>query len=206
VEPPVRSFVADPNEVKSALPQHVSPLLTASHVLNTKPSPPLLEKKPIRSTLANQPDNAEVSVETIAHPTDAERTLAQRPRSMIPEMPSTVSTDATLSALVFEKERRRPPFSDQPTNEVPTLQTAAVAPSADAESAVARAQQAKSLLDELDLNTAIQLRWTMRDIRSKRTKFSPVSDNDLTVLVNLGLVEMRDGLPRLTGLGVLALD
>jgi hypothetical protein len=46
----------------------------------------------------------------------------------------------------------------------------------------------------------------MRDIRSKRTQFSSVSANDLTTLVELGLVEIRDELPRLTGLGFLALD
>ncbi len=74
------------------------------------------------------------------------------------------------------------------------------------ESAVTRAQQAKLLLAELDLNTAIHLRWVMRDIRSKRTKFLPVSANDLTALMDLGLVEMREEIPRLTALGVLALD
>jgi hypothetical protein len=35
---------------------------------------------------------------------------------------------------------------------------------------------------------------------------SPVSENDLAALIDLGLVEMREGTPRLTGLGVLALD
>jgi hypothetical protein len=49
----------------------------------------------------------------------------------------------------------------------------------------------------MDLNTAIHLRWVMRDIRSRRTQFSPVSANDLTVLVDLGVVEIGDGLPRL---------
>ncbi|UPJ54026.1 hypothetical protein IVB30_10645 [Bradyrhizobium sp. 200] len=67
-------------------------------------------------------------------------------------------------------------------------------------------QQANSLLAALDLNTAIRLRWVMRDIRSKRTKLSAVSDDDLTALMDLGLVEMREELPRLTALGVLALD
>ncbi len=74
------------------------------------------------------------------------------------------------------------------------------------ESAVTRAQQAKALLAEMDIDTAIRLRWVMRDIRSKRTKLSPVSGNDLTALMDLGLVELREELPRLTALGVLALD
>ncbi len=69
-----------------------------------------------------------------------------------------------------------------------------------------RAEQARSLLAGLDLDTAIRLRWVMRDIRGKRTKMAPVSENDLAELIDLGLVEMREGIPKLTGLGVLALD
>ena len=87
-----------------------------------------------------------------------------------------------------------------------TVETAAVDPPTDAESAVRRAQQAKSLLAGLDLDTAIRLRWVMRDIRAKRTKLSPVSENDLATLTDLGFVEMREELPRLTGLGFLAVD
>jgi len=46
----------------------------------------------------------------------------------------------------------------------------------------------------------------MRDIKAKRTKLSPVSENDLSALMDLGLVEMREELPRLTDLGFLELD
>jgi hypothetical protein len=84
-------------------------------------------------------------------------------------------------------------------------QTPAEAP-ADADNLAIRAAQAKSLLAGLDLDTAIRLRWVMRDIRAKRTKLSPVSENDLAALIDLGFVEMREELPRLTGLGILALD
>jgi hypothetical protein len=76
----------------------------------------------------------------------------------------------------------------------------------DAGNLAIRAEQAKSLLAGLDLDTAIRLRWAMRDIRAKRAKLSPVSENDLAALIDLGFVEMREGTPRLTGLGVLALD
>ena len=130
------------------------------------------------------------------------RRLEEPPRSVMPEMPALASIDLESSATIFEQERA-PPASDQPAHELGSSQPAS---STSSESAAARAQQAKSLLDELDLATAIQLRWTMRDIRSKRTKFSPVGADDLTALLNLGLVELRDDLPRLTALGVLALD
>jgi hypothetical protein len=94
--------------------------------------------------------------------------------------------------------------SDQPTEEEPAVQAPAVDALPDAEDAVRRTEQAKSLLAGLDLDTAI--RWTIRDIRGERTKMSPVSENDLAALMDMGFVEMREGIPRLTGLGVLALD
>jgi hypothetical protein len=34
----------------------------------------------------------------------------------------------------------------------------------------------------------------------------PISENDLAALIDLGFVEVREGIPKLTGLGVLALD
>jgi hypothetical protein len=206
VEPSVSSLAA-PNEAENALPEHESPLLTALDVLSTKPSPPLVEKKPSASTVSSQPDIAEIPMKPMAHPTHLENALAHPPKSLMPEMSAT-ATDANFSIPVFEEERRRLPVLDQPANEVPTTKAgpAAVASSPDTDSVVTQAQHASSLLEKLDLNTAIQLRWTMRDIRGKRTKLSPVSDNHLTTLMDLGLVEMRDGLPRLTGLGILALD
>jgi hypothetical protein len=48
---------------------------------------------------------------------------------------------------------------------------------------------------------AISLRWTLRDIDSKRTKFSPVSPKDLKLLMEMGLVEMMDGTLWLTSEG-----
>jgi len=192
VVPPVKSVgAAGPTEAEGARPQqHISSLLAALRVLTAKPSPPILEKEASRSTLV--------------YPTES--ALAPQTKSLLTEMNAPVSTDAKSSAPIFEKECSRPPVSDQQTDVAPTAKAAAVAPPADTESAVTRAQQAKALLDGLDLNTAIHLRWVMRDIRSKRTKFSPVSANDLTALMDLGLVEMREELPRLTGLGFLALD
>jgi Mn-dependent DtxR family transcriptional regulator len=45
---------------------------------------------------------------------------------------------------------------------------------------------------ELGLEKAIGLRWTLRDIQARRLKMSPVSDEDLRVLTELGLVEVRE--------------
>jgi hypothetical protein len=121
--------------------------------------------------------------------------------------PPLISTNAEPSPPTFFDEEQAPPaLSHQPHNEQPAIDTGAVAAPTDAESTLKRAQQAKSLLAGLDLDTAIRLRWAMRDIRAKRTNWSPVSENDLAALLDLGLVEMREEVPRLTGLGILALD
>jgi len=66
--------------------------------------------------------------------------------------------------------------------------------------------QPDSPMTGLSLDTAIQLRWTLRDIKGKRTKLSPVSPDDLRTLLEMGLVEMRDEVPELTDEGHRALD
>jgi hypothetical protein len=59
---------------------------------------------------------------------------------------------------------------------------------------------------EFGLERAIALRWTLRDIKAKRLKLSPVSEDDLTALTELGLIEIRDNVPVLTQAGHDALD
>jgi hypothetical protein len=59
---------------------------------------------------------------------------------------------------------------------------------------------------QFGLERAIALRWTLRDIKAKRLKLSPVSDADLRALIDLGLVEMRDDAPVLTNAGHAVLD
>jgi hypothetical protein len=49
---------------------------------------------------------------------------------------------------------------------------------------------------------AIDLRWTLRDIRAKRWVLSPINPSHLEKLIALGLVEMRDDSPVLTNAGV----
>jgi hypothetical protein len=54
---------------------------------------------------------------------------------------------------------------------------------------------------EFDLQEAIELRWTLRDIRAKRFKLSPVNPSHLEKLQEMGLVEIRDDEPVLTNAG-----
>jgi hypothetical protein len=52
---------------------------------------------------------------------------------------------------------------------------------------------------------AIDLIWTLRDIKAKRTMF-PVDPDHLRELIELGLVEMRDESPVITNAGHQVLD
>jgi hypothetical protein len=54
---------------------------------------------------------------------------------------------------------------------------------------------------DLELEKAIQLRWTLRDIKAHRLTLSPVGDEDLSLLTERGLVEVSDGVPKLTEAG-----
>jgi hypothetical protein len=63
-----------------------------------------------------------------------------------------------------------------------------------------------SPLAGLSLDATIRLRWVLRDIKAKRTKFMPVSPDDIRILTEMGLVEMSDEMPLITNEGERALD
>ncbi|MEY2428801.1 MAG: hypothetical protein QOJ40_1686 [Verrucomicrobiota bacterium] len=69
------------------------------------------------------------------------------------------------------------------------------------ENATPMPDQPRSVLDGLNLDTAIRLRWALRDIKARRTQFSPISQNDLMALIELGLIEMQQDVPQLTNEG-----
>jgi hypothetical protein len=57
-----------------------------------------------------------------------------------------------------------------------------------------------------DLERAIGLRWALRDILAKRLKLTPIKDDDLQALLELGFVELQDGSPVVTQAGLAALE
>jgi hypothetical protein len=59
---------------------------------------------------------------------------------------------------------------------------------------------------DLDLQQAIDLRWTLRDIKAKRWVLSPINPSHLEKLMALGLVEMRSDFPVLTNAGLDAIS
>ena len=54
----------------------------------------------------------------------------------------------------------------------------------------------------LDLQEAIDLRWTLRDIRARRWKLSPLNASHLEKLKSMNLIEMHDDEPALTKAGL----
>lgn len=58
----------------------------------------------------------------------------------------------------------------------------------------------------LTLERAITLRWALRDILANRTKFLPLADADLQLLIEMGLVEVHDDEPSLTEPGLAAIE
>jgi hypothetical protein len=97
--------------------------------------------------------------------------------------------------------------SSEPSGEEPPIRAPIIEPLKDAGDPVTIiAEQARAALGALGLDTAIRLRWAIRDIKAKRTKLAPIDPNDLATLIDLELVEMRDGTPMLTCTGNLAID
>jgi len=67
-------------------------------------------------------------------------------------------------------------------------------------------EQISSPWAEMDLDTAIRLRWALRDIKGKRTKLTPISPSDLMALTEMGLVQMSNDAPLLTSEGHQAIN
>jgi hypothetical protein len=58
---------------------------------------------------------------------------------------------------------------------------------------------------DLDIQEAIDLRWTLRDVRAKRWKLFPIDPSHLEKLKSMGLVEMHNDDPVLTNAGINAI-
>jgi hypothetical protein len=105
-------------------------------------------------------------------PADAETTPSLNRAIVEQPTPETVVSESAIEEAIAT------PVDDQSTQET-------------------MAEQTTSLWTRLDLDTAIRLRWALRDIKAKRTKLTPVSPGDLKALIEMGLIEMRDDAPML---------
>jgi hypothetical protein len=61
-------------------------------------------------------------------------------------------------------------------------------------------------LAHLTIDRAIELRWALRDILAGRTKFLPLADADLQLLVEMGLAEPNHEQPALTEAGLALIE
>jgi hypothetical protein len=90
---------------------------------------------------------------------------------------------------------------DQPNTDKTVLEDNVTETEGDGANATT-AEQPRSVLDGLNLDTAIR---ALRDIKAKRTKFSPVGQDDLMAMIELGLIEMQNDEPALTNEGMRAI-
>lgn len=186
----------------TSLPLTAPPSLVSS---NTN-SFPVLEGEQPPLSLGVQLDHAEPTTKATAVPPSTDRQGTQPWQAKSLQAEEHLAVSKTLNGRVcLEETPQRPAFHGRLDDLEADVRAAAVSPAPSTHGAVTPLQ-AKSLLAELDLDSAIRLRWVMRDIRANRMGMSPASENDLAALVELGLVEMREKLPSLTALGVRELN
>ena len=141
--------------------------------------------------------------------------LEREPMGRIaPEGP--VALIASISTTVEEPVARPSSAIVADTKPVTGSDLPAVAPAVSSISAETLIAEPKSALlmaivepdiytARADRDRAVALRWVLRDIKNNRLKWSPVDQDDLRILIEMGLVEMRDGAPMLTNAGVSAI-
>jgi hypothetical protein len=141
--------------------------------------------------------------------------LEREPRARTdPEGP--VAPIASISATVEQLVARPSSAIVLDTKPVAGSELPAVAPAVSSISAETLTAEPKSALlravvepdiytARADRDRAVALRWVLRDIKNNRLKWSPVDHDDLSILIEMGLVEMQDGAPMLTNAGASAI-
>jgi hypothetical protein len=136
----------------------------------------------------------------------AGRTDTQAPAALIASISTTVEEPVARPSSAIVTDNKPVTGSDLP----------AVAPAGSSISAETLTAEPKSALlmaivepdiytARADRDRAVALRWVLRDIKNNRLKWSPVDQDDLRILIEMGLVEMRDSAPMLTTAGVNAI-
>jgi hypothetical protein len=145
---------------------------------------------------------------TVAPALEAAAAPAALPRAHLSQAKSlqTVQDTSTRHQTYLEEPPSRPIFHGRHNDVEPDPRAAVTDSAPSVGDAVKQEPKAKPLLAQLELDTAIRLRWVLRDIRADRTAMLPIIENDLDTLVKLELIEMRGKLPALTHLGVLELN
>jgi hypothetical protein len=201
IAPEVKTLPAAPRTHAVLTPRQTKSLPLSSPPLPLPPTSDscvMCEEQP-PPVLTDQPGTVAPALQAAAVPAGLQ---GARPWQLQAKAVLAISREHQTS---LEEVPSRPIFHDRHNDIEPDLKAGAI-DCAPFMGDVTQEPKAKPLLAELELDTAIRLRWVMRDIRANRTAMSPTSENDLATLVELGLIEMRGKLPALTHLGVLELN
>jgi hypothetical protein len=204
IAPEVKTLPPAPRAHAVLTPQQTKSLPLSSPPLplpHTSDSCVMCKEEQPPPVLTDQPVTVAPALQAAAAPADLQGARPWQAKSLQAKAVLDISREHQTS---LEEVPSRPIFHDRRNDIEPDVKAAAIdcAPSM----GDVTQEKAKPLLAGLELDTAIRLRWVMRDIRANRTAMSPTSENDLATLVELGLIEMRGKLPGLTHLGVLELN
>ena len=103
------------------------------------------------------------------------------------EMAASLFSDYSQALTVAEPSQSTSADPEMPCEDIPSAmpELGAAAPNEDeGENETTMTDQPAAPLAGLSLDTTIHLRWTLRDIKSKRIRLSPVSPDDLGPVLN----------------------
>ena len=143
----------------------------------------------------------------VLEPEPMGRTAPEGPVALIDGISATVGEPVARPSSAIIADTKPITGSDRP----------AVAPAGSSISAETLTAEPKSALlmaivepdiytARADRDRAVALRWVLRDIKSNRLKWSPVDQDDLRILIEMGLVEMRNDAAVLTDAGIRAIS
>ena len=165
-----------------------------------------LEEMVAELSRARPPDStaAEPSLPTTVDREVRLEEIAEEPSSSLSQVSTeTEPLERTSIDLEISCPNSQIEAQAKPGAEIAEPEFSTVAPNAEGETRneTALTDEPESALAGLSGRLTIHLRWVLRDINARRTKMSPVSPDDLSWLIELGLVEVRDEVPVLTNEG-----
>jgi hypothetical protein len=204
IAPEVESRPAPPQAHAVLIPRQTKSLPTTSPPLplpSTTDTCVMCQEEQPPPVLPDLPGTVAAALEAAAAPADLQRAHLWQAKSS-----QTVQDTSTRHQTYLEEPPSRPIFHGRHNHVEPDPRAAVIDSASSMGDAVKQEPKAKPLLAQLELDTAIRLRWVLRDIRADRIAMWPTIENDLDTLVKLELIEMRGKLPALTHLGVLELN
>jgi hypothetical protein len=112
-------------------------------------------------------------------------------------------TDPDAVDLAMREIQRSSIVPDSPFSlPEPFVDPVSESPESASEKPIEMEKPPTSKLEDLPSDEAIHLRWSLRDIRARRWKMSPIKGAHMEKLLELGLIEFQDEIPVLTDAGL----